>query len=90
TQQQILHDVLKAHADAETAIGNLDASSRLLDVAGTALASARNRYAFGAGDILELLSAQAAPSEARQERVRALADWESARLRLFASAGIMG
>ncbi|MGU7775774.1 TolC family protein [Burkholderia sp. MR1-5-21] len=90
TQQQILREVLKAHADAETAIGNLDASAQLLVAAETALASAHNRYALGAGDILELLAAQAAFSEARQERVRALADWESARLRLFASAGIMG
>ncbi|WP_260464117.1 TolC family protein [Burkholderia sp. Bp8963] len=90
TQQQILREVLKAHADAETAIGNLDASAHLLDAAETALASARNRYALGAGDILELLSAQTALSDARQERVRTLADWESARLRLFASAGIMG
>lgn len=90
TQQQILREVLKAHADAESAIGNLDASARLLDAAETALTSTRNRYAHGAGDILELLSAQAALSDARQERVRALADWESARLRLFASAGIMG
>ncbi|KVL54574.1 hypothetical protein WT00_10260 [Burkholderia territorii] len=55
-----------------------------------ALTSARNRYALGAGDILELLSAQAALADARQERVRTLAEWEAARLRLFASAGIIG
>ncbi|WP_282508504.1 TolC family protein [Burkholderia cepacia] len=90
TQQQILRDVLKAHADAETTASNLDASARLLAAAKAALTSARNRYALGAGDILELLSAQAALSDARQERVRTLAEWEAARLRLFASAGLMG
>lgn len=90
TQQQILRDVLKAHADAETTADNLDVSARLLAAAEAALASARNRYALGAGDILELLSAQAALSDARQERVRTQAEWEAARLRLFASAGVMG
>ncbi|MBR8380279.1 TolC family protein [Burkholderia cenocepacia] len=90
TQQQILRDVLKAHADAEATADSLDASARLLAAAEAALTSARNRYAFGAGDILELLSAQAALADARQERVRTLAEWEAARLRLFASAGIIG
>ncbi|ACB67600.1 MULTISPECIES: TolC family protein [Burkholderia] len=90
TQQQILRDVLKAHADAETTADSLDASARLLAAAEAALTSARNRYAFGAGDILELLSAQAALADARQERVRTLAEWEAARLRLFASAGVIG
>ncbi|VWD62829.1 TolC family protein [Burkholderia contaminans] len=90
TQQQILRDVLKAHGDAETAADSLDASARLLAAAEAALTSARNRYTFGAGDILELLSAQAALADARQERVRTLAEWEAARLRLFASAGIIG
>ncbi|MCQ4437676.1 TolC family protein, partial [Clostridioides difficile] len=83
-------DVLKAHADAETTADNLDVSARLLAAAEAALASARNRYALGAGDILELLSAQAALSDARQERVRTQAEWEAARFRLFASAGVMG
>ncbi|WP_269113166.1 TolC family protein [Burkholderia territorii] len=90
TQQQIFRDVLKAHADAEMTADNLDASARLLAAAEAALTSARNRYALGAGDILELLSAQAALADARQERVRTLAEWEAARLRLFASAGIIG
>lgn len=62
TQQQILREVLKAHADAKTAIGNLDASARSLDAAKTALASARNRYAFGVGDILELLPTPPPPA----------------------------
>ncbi|WP_321959493.1 TolC family protein [Burkholderia cenocepacia] len=90
TQQRILRDVLRAHADAETTADSLEASARLLAAAEAALASARNRYVFGAGDILELLSAQAALADARQERVRTLAEWEAARLRLFASAGIIG
>jgi outer membrane protein len=90
TQQQILRDVLKAHADAETSADNLDVSASLVVAAEAALVSARKRYTLGAGDMLELLSAQAALADARQERVRTMAEWEAARLRLFASAGIMG
>lgn len=90
TRQQILREVVKAYADAQTAADTLQESSRLLDAAQAALTSARRRYALGAGDILELLSAQAALAEATQERVRVLAEWEAARLRLFASAGFMG
>lgn len=90
TQQQILREVVKAYADAHTAADNLQASARLLDVAQAAVTSARHRYAVGAGDILELLSAQAALADAGQERVRVLAEWEAARLRLFASTGFLG
>lgn len=89
-ETQILGEVAKAHADTVAAVGNLDASARLLHAAEAALASARHRYSRGAADILELLSAQAVLADARQERVRTIAEWESARLRLLASAGSMG
>lgn len=39
---------------------------------------------------LKILSTQSALADARQERVRCLAEWHSARLRLLASAGQMG
>lgn len=90
TEQQILSDVVKAHADALSALGNLDASQDLLDAAQASLASSRKRYDKGAADVLELLSAQAALADARQERIRCLAEWQAARLRLLASAGILG
>jgi outer membrane protein len=42
------------------------------------------------GDILEFLSTQSALSDAQQERIRSLAEWRSARLRLLAAAGMLG
>ena len=90
TEQQILAEVVKAHADAVSALGNLDASRSLLEAAAAAVASSRRRYDKGAADILELLSTEAAFADARQERIRCLAEWQSARLRLMASAGILG
>ncbi|MYM37525.1 TolC family protein [Duganella sp. FT94W] len=90
TVQQVLTDVIKAHADAAASLDNLDASSQLRTAAQDALDSSRRRYAHGAADILEILNAQSALADARQERVRCLADWRSARLRLLASVAQMG
>jgi outer membrane protein len=90
TEHQVLTAVVQAHADALSALGNLQSSKNLLDAAQAALASSQRRYGKGATDILELLNAQAALADARQQRVRALAAWRSARLRLMASAGTLG
>ncbi len=90
TEQQILSEVVKAHADAMSSLNNLTASEDLLEAAQASVASSRKRYDRGAADILELLSAQAALADARQERIRCLAEWQAARLKLLASAGILG
>jgi outer membrane protein len=52
-----------------------------------ALASVQRKFDKGAADMLEMLSTQAALSDAQQERIRCLAEWRSARLRLLAAAG---
>ena len=90
TEQQTLSEVVKAHADAVSSLDNLAASQALLDAAQASVESSRKRYDKGAADILELLSAQAALADARQERIRCLAEWQAARLKLLASAGILG
>jgi len=90
TQNQILTDVVKAYADADSAAGNLAASELLLRSARAAMVSSEKRYEKGATDILELLSVQASLSDALQERARCLSDWRSTRLRLVASAGVLG
>ena len=90
TQHQILMEVVKAHADAQSAFENLQASERLLTSAQAAVESSQKRYDKGAADILELLSTQNALTDAQQERLRCLSDWQSARLRLMANAGMMG
>lgn len=90
TEHQILSDVIKTHADAVSALGNLEASDTLLKSARAALVSSERRYARGAADILELLSTQSALFDALQERVRCISEWRSARLRLMATAGVLG
>lgn len=90
TEHQILMEMVKAHADASAALHNLEASAKLLKAAEEALQTVKRKYEKGAADILAILSTQAALAEARQERLRGLAEWRSARLRVLASAGMMG
>ena len=90
TQRQVLMDVVKAHADAVASLDNLDASQRLLSAAQASLATMQRQYDKGAADVLQILTAQTTLSDAQQERIRCLADWRSARLRLLAAAGGLG
>lgn len=89
-EHSVLMDVVKAHADAVSSLQNLQASEDLLDAAQEALATSRRKYDKGATDILEILNAQNSFADAKQERIRCLAEWRSARLRLLASAGTLG
>ena len=90
TELQILMEVVKAHADAQSSFDNLQASQQLLSATEAAVQSSQKRYDKGAADILELLATQSALADAQQERVRCLSDWRSARLRLMSSAGWLG
>jgi outer membrane protein len=90
TEQRTAMEVIKAHADATSSLRNLDSSATLLRSAQSALVVSQRKYDKGAADITEVLSTQSALSDAWQERVRCLAEWNSARLQLLASAGQMG
>jgi len=90
TQTQVLGEVVKAHADAVAALRNLGSSKRLIDAAQDALDNVRRKYDRGIVDILEMLNVQMALADAEQERIRALSEWRSARLRLLANAGTIG
>ncbi len=90
TEENILMELVKAHADATASLLNLQASEKLLKAAQESLLSAQRRYERGAADIPEILQTQTALADAQQERIRTLAEWRSARLRLLASVGIMG
>lgn len=90
TELQILMEVVKAYADAQSSFENLQASQQLLSAAEAAMKSSQKRYDKGAADVLELLSTQSAWADAQQERVRCLSDWRSARLRLMSRAGSLG
>lgn len=90
TEQQTLMEVVKAHADATSSLRNLEFSSTLLKAAQEALATSQRRYDKGAADILEILNTQTALADAQQERIRTLAEWRAARLRILASSGLLG
>lgn len=90
TENQILMSVVKAHADAVAALGNIDSANDLLDASRAAEESSQRRYANGAANIIELLTAQSNLADAEQQRVQTLAEWNAARLRLMASAGSLG
>jgi outer membrane protein len=89
-RRQTLMDVVKAYADATTALGNLDASLNLLEAAQAATNAVQRKFDRGASDILDILNTQSAFLDAQQRRIRCLAEWRSARLRLLASAGALG
>jgi len=90
TENDTLMDVVKTHADAVASVQNLQASENLLNAAQESLSASMRRYEKGVADITELLNTQTALSDAQRERIRSLAEWRSARLRLLASAGLMG
>jgi len=89
TEQETLMEIVRAHADAESALRNLQASQELMQSAQQSLESSQRRYSSGATSILELLNTQAALADAKSERVRCLAEWRTARLVLLASAGVL-
>ena len=81
--------MVKAYADAKTALGVLTVSQQLLDAAQAGVDSSRRRYEKDVADILEVLNAQSALADAQQQRIQAIADWQSARLGLLANTGIL-
>lgn len=89
-ERQVMLDVAQAYADASAALGNLTTSQALLTAAEQARDSVQRKYDRSAASIQDLLSTQRAHDEAQQERLRCLADWRSARLRLLAAAGGLG
>jgi outer membrane protein len=90
TRYQVRTQILQSHADAEAARQNLAPSAQLLAVAQASVATSTRRYDKGVADIQELLNAQGALTQARQERLRSVMDWRSARLQLLANTGLLG
>lgn len=89
-KHQLLTEIVKSYSDAVSSLSNLEASKRLLEAANAAVQSSIRRYDKGAADILELLTAETTLAEAQEERIRCIAEYRSARLRLMANAGVMG
>jgi len=89
-EQQVAQDVWKSYTDLQADTDNLANSEELLDSARKSLQSTQHRYEGGVGNIVELLGAQSAYANARQQRIRTLSDWRYARLALGASLGKLG
>ncbi len=90
TEHNILNEVVKANADALSSLENLAAGDALLEATQDSVESSTRRYQKGAADIIELLNTQAALADAKQQKIRCIAEWRSARLRLLSNAGLMG
>ena len=89
-QAQVLGDIATTYAEATTALRSMSSARGLLEAALRSVESVRRKYDTGAADIVEMLNAQTALADAELERIRALGEWRSARLRLLANAGEMG
>jgi len=89
-RNDVLRDVVKAYWDAGTAFQNLKASEDLLQAALESEQVARRRFDRHAASLVEVFNAQSALSDARQQRIRCLAQWRSDRLGLLASVGMLG
>jgi outer membrane protein len=90
TEQQVAQNVWKSYTELKAETDNLDNWQILLDSAQISFESTQHRYEGGAGNIVELLSSQAAYANAQQQRIQAVSDWRFARLALAASLGRLG
>jgi len=86
----IMTEVIRAHADVVTSLGAVRATEHLITAAKEAVESSRRLYDKNAANILELLNAESILADAKQEWVRTVAGYLSAKLRLLAHAGILG
>lgn len=88
--QQVTLEVWKSYHALISERENLRATEELVANSHEAFKVAQGRYNVGVGNIIELLNAQNAWSNARQQNIKSLAAWRAARLRLAASVGGVG
>ncbi len=89
-EQKISLDVWKNYQALYAETENLTTTEELLQSATLSFSIAQGRYKSGVGTIIELLNAQTALANARQQKIQALSNWRSARIRLAASLGQLG
>lgn len=88
--QQVTLDVWKSYNALTSERENLRATEELMNNSEQAFNVAQGRYKAGVGNIIELLNAQTAFSNARQQNIKSLSAWRTARLKLAASVGNVG
>ncbi|KAK47290.1 Fis family transcriptional regulator [Caballeronia jiangsuensis] len=89
-RQRVALDVWTSYQSLNGATRNMQNNANLLAIAGRAWEAARRRYDAGVGNILELMNTQSALANAKQQRLRAVADWEYARVDLASKLGVLG
>jgi outer membrane protein len=89
-ERMVLTEFLRSYSDFETAIETNLSSESFLKSAQKSLDSMQRKLESGASDLTEVLIAQTALADARQQRIQALAELRSARLRLFANSATLG
>jgi outer membrane protein TolC len=86
---QVEEDVRLALIDLGAAVERVDTASEVERLAVDELAMARDRFAAGVADNVELLDSQTALTHARDSRVSALARYQAARISLALALGRM-
>jgi outer membrane protein len=87
---QISLDVWKSYQALSTGTENLQTADELLQSAAQSFKVAQGRYKSGVGTIIELLNAQTALANAKQQQIQLLSNWRIARIKLAASLGQLG
>ncbi len=89
-EQRISLEVWESYQSLQTETENLKATDNLSQSATQSFNVTQGRYKTGVGTIIELLSAQSALADSRQQRILALSNWRTARLKLASSLGKLG
>ena len=87
TEQQVSLEVWRSYQTMRTGMENLTTTKTLVISAKQSFDVAQGRYKFGVGNIIELLKAQTDLSSAEQQRLLAMARWQTSRLKLATSLG---
>lgn len=86
---QVELEVWQAYYDLETARAQIESARALLASATLSREVAQERYRAGVGNVLEVLTAQAAEADARLQSIQAELSWYSALARLNNAIGIL-
>jgi TolC family type I secretion outer membrane protein len=88
-QQQVAFQVYQSYYALQTATLGVRISEELVTSASLSADAARDQYKAGVGNVLDLLTAQAALANARAEEVRARLAWSTAVVQLSHDTGRM-
>lgn len=89
-EQQVVYEVFRSYYALRTATQQVRTTADLLASAGESEQVASGRYKAGAGNVLDVLTAQAALANARAQVIQARFNWFTALAQLAHDAGFLG